>query len=79
MLRDDTEIDRVGPNGAFGTWALFDSEPRLTTAETAEECRLLFVPKDEFYDVLSDHVEMVESIFKHLVGRVRRLASVVGS
>jgi CRP-like cAMP-binding protein len=79
MLRDGEEIDRVGPNGAFGTWALFDTEPRLASAETAEESRLLFVPRDEFYDVLSDNVGMVENIFKHLVSRVRRLAAVVGN
>jgi CRP-like cAMP-binding protein len=77
MKRGVEQIDRIGPNGAFGVWALFDNQPRLTTAETAEETRLLFVPRDDFYDVLSDHVDIVEGLFRHLVQRLRRLASVV--
>ena len=77
MWRGKDEIDRIGPNGSFGVWALFDDEPRLTTATTLEESRLLYVSKDDFYDVLSDHVDIVEGLFKHLVMRIRRLASVV--
>ena len=77
MRRAGDEIDRVGPNGSFGAWALFDDEPRLTTAETAEESRLLFVSRDDFYDVLADHVDIVAGLFKHLVERLRRLATVV--
>jgi CRP-like cAMP-binding protein len=77
MRRGHEEIDRIGPNGSFGVWALFDDEPRLTTATTVGESRLLFVSRDDFYDVLSDHVDIVEGLFKHLVMRIRRLASVV--
>jgi CRP-like cAMP-binding protein len=77
MQRGKEEIDRIGPNGSFGVWALFDDEPRLTTAKTLVESRLLFVSRDDFYDVLSDHVDIVEGLFKHLVKRLRRLASVV--
>jgi CRP-like cAMP-binding protein len=77
MRRNGEEIDRISPNGAFGVWALFDDEPRLTTAESAEESRLLFVPREGFYDVLSDHVEMVAVLFKHLVQRLRKIAAVM--
>jgi CRP/FNR family transcriptional regulator len=71
------DIDHIGANGTFGVWALFDDEPRLTTAEAIEESHLLFVPRDDFYDVLADHVEMVAGLFKHLVQRLRKLAEVV--
>lgn len=77
MRRLGQDIDRILPNGAFGVWALFDDEPRLTTAESVEESRLLFVPREDFYDVLSDHVEIVAGLFKYLVQRLRKLASVV--
>ncbi len=77
MRRGREEIDRIGPNGTFGLWALFDDEPRLTTAESVEETRLLFVPREDFYDVLSDHVEMIGGLFKHLVQRLRKIAAVV--
>ena len=77
MLRGGEEIDRIGVSGSFGAWALFDDEPRLTTAEAAEESQLLFVSRDDFYDVLADHVDIVAGLFKHLVERLRRLATVV--
>jgi CRP-like cAMP-binding protein len=77
MLRGEEEIDRIGGNGSFGAWALFDDEPRLTTAEAAEETQLLFVSRDDFYDVLADHVDIVAGLFKHLVERLRHLATVV--
>jgi len=77
MQRGKDEIDRIRPNGAFGVWALFDNEPRLTTAIAAEESQLLFVSRERFFDVLSDHVDIVEGIFKQLAQRLRRLASTV--
>jgi CRP-like cAMP-binding protein len=77
MRRSGQEIDRIAANGTFGVWALFDDEPRLATAESVEETRLLFIPREDFYDVLSDHVEMVAGLFKHLVQRLRKLAVVV--
>jgi CRP/FNR family transcriptional regulator, cyclic AMP receptor protein len=77
MQRGKDEIDRIMPNGAFGVWALFDTEPRLTTASTIEESQLLFVSRERFYDVLSDHVDIVEGILKQLAQRLRRLASTV--
>jgi CRP-like cAMP-binding protein len=77
MRRSKQEIDRILPNGAFGVWALFDDEARMTTAESVEESRLLFIQREEFYDVLSDHVEIVAGIFKHLVQRLRKLAAAI--
>ena len=76
MKRGGGQIDEMQAGGSFGVWALFDNAPRLTTAVTLEETRLLFVPRDDFYEVLSDHVDMVEGIFKHLVERIRKLATV---
>lgn len=77
MRRSGEEIDRIAPNSALGVWALFDDEARMTTAESLGETRLLFVPREDFYDVLSDHVELVAALFKHLVQRLRKIAAVV--
>ena len=77
MRRSGREIDQIAPNGAFGVWALFDDEPRFTTAEAAEESRLLFVAREDFYDILADHVEIVAGLFKRLAQRLRRLAVAV--
>ncbi len=79
MRRGDEEIDRVGPNGSFGVWALFDEEPRIATAVTLEESRILFISRDDFYDVLTDHVDIMQGLFKHLVLRLRGLVTAVGN
>jgi CRP-like cAMP-binding protein len=75
IIRNNEKIDKIGPSGSFGVWALFDGQPRLTAARTAEATQLLFVAREEFYDVLADHVDITQAIFKQLVQRVRRLAS----
>jgi len=73
--RGDTTIDRIGPNGSFGVWALFDNQPRLTGTQAIEPSRLLFVQREDFVDVLSNHVDIVQSIFKQLAQRLRRLTA----
>ena len=77
MRRNGEEIGRQSQGDAFGVWALLDDEPRLTTAEAREETRLLFVSRDDFYEMLSGHLEVVEGIMKHLAQRLRRIASVI--
>ncbi len=79
MCRGNEEIDRIGPNGSFGVWALFDEEPRIATAVTMEESRILFISRDDFYDVLTDHVDIMQGLFKHLVLRLRGLVAAVGN
>lgn len=74
--RGQTVIERIGPNGSFGVWALFDNEPRLTGAEATEPSRLLFVRRDDFFDVLSSHIDIMQGIFKQLAMRLRRLTKV---
>lgn len=57
----------------FGTWALFDDEPRVVTATTLEDCVLLCIGKEEFYDLLSDHPQITQDVLKTLTMRLRRL------
>lgn len=68
-----TIIERLGPNRSFGVWALFDNEPRLTGAEATEASHLLFVRRDDFFDVLANHVDIMQGIFKQIAMRLRRL------
>lgn len=57
----------------FGTWALFDDEPRVATATTLEDTRLLRIDREDFIDLLADHVAITQSIMKTLVKRLRNL------
>jgi CRP-like cAMP-binding protein len=64
---------RAERNEVLGAWALFDPEPLNITAVAADASRLLRIGRDDFYDLLSDNVEITAAIFATLVKRFRRL------
>jgi CRP-like cAMP-binding protein len=72
------EITVVGEREALGTWSLFDDEPRVATATAAEDSRLLRVDRDEFHELLSDHIEITQAVLKYVAGRIRGLIGRVG-
>jgi CRP-like cAMP-binding protein len=80
ILDGAVELSRQGQilhvareNEVLGAWALFDEEPMPVTAKTAEDTTLLRIGRDDFYDLLSDNLEIAASIFTTLVKRFRRL------
>lgn len=73
LHRAGTEIMTAQAKDVFGTWALFDDEPRVATATTQEDCILLRLDKEEFYDLLADHSRITQDILKTLSLRLRRL------
>ncbi len=78
LHRDSEEIMAAGARDAFGTWALLDDEPRVATATVEEDARLLRVDRDDFMDLLADHSEITQGVFKTIVGRMRGLLERVG-
>lgn len=75
---DGKEVTVAGVKDAFGTWALFDEEPRVVTATASEDARLLRIYREDFYDLLADNVQITQGIFKTLVKRMRKLIERVG-
>lgn len=75
LHQEDQVITVAGPREAFGTWALFDEEPRVVDATADEETQLLRIRRDDFYDLLADHVQITQGVFKSLVHRLRNLVS----
>ena len=71
--KDGQEILTVGRGQSFGTWALFDNQPRVMTATALDDVHLLKIRSDDFYDLLSDHDEITPAIFKSVIERVNRL------
>ena len=78
MHHDEEEITTVGEREAFGTWSLFDDEPRVATATAVEDSRLLRVDRDEFLELLSDHTEITQAVLKNVAGRRWGLVGRVG-
>jgi CRP-like cAMP-binding protein len=56
-----------------GTWALVDDDPMAVTAIVKEQAHLLQITREDFFDLLADHSEIMQSIFHILVRRIRRL------
>jgi CRP-like cAMP-binding protein len=73
LLRGSTLVTEAGPNQAFGTWALFDDEPRVVSAHTAEPTEVLMIRRDEFLDVLADNVRVIQAVLRAVVRRLRSL------
>ncbi len=73
LTRDGQEVMVAGHKDVFGSWALFDDEPRVVTATTLEDGGLLKIEKEDFIDLMADHVQISQSIMKTMVQRLRKL------
>jgi CRP/FNR family cyclic AMP-dependent transcriptional regulator len=73
LSRAGQEVMVAKHKDVFGTWALFDDEPRVATATTTEDTHLLRIDKEEFIDLLADHVAITQSVLKTMVKRLRKL------
>lgn len=73
LTRGEKEVMVAGKMEAFGTWALFDDEPRVATATALETSQLLRLDKEDFIDLLADHVAITQSILKTMAKRLRKL------
>ncbi len=73
LSRAGQEVMIAQEKDVFGTWALFDDEPRVATATTLEDTRLLRIDREDFIDLLADNVAITQSIMKTLVKRLRNL------
>ena len=67
------EVMIVHAGQSFGTWALFDNQPRVMTATVIQDVQLLKIRSEAFYDLLSDHNEITPAIFRSVIERVNRL------
>jgi CRP-like cAMP-binding protein len=73
LHQGDKEVMVAGEKEAFGTWALFDDEPRVASATTLEHCHLLRIDEEDFLDLLADNVQITQGVMRSLVKRVRKL------
>src|SRR5215510_5473980 len=62
---------------AFGTLEVLDFHPRAITAKAVDRVRALKLNGQEFHDLLSLDIEMVQAVFRTLCGLVRRVLTLV--
>jgi ATP:ADP antiporter, AAA family len=70
----EKEIRQVKNHSPFGTWALFDGEPRAMTATALEDSRLLRIDRSEFTDLLSEDVRITQGVLTALARQLRKVA-----
>lgn len=78
LSRNTQEIMIAKSKDVFGTWALFDDEPQVAAAATLQESKLLRIDREDFIDLLADHVQITQGILKALVKKMRSLVGRVG-
>lgn len=71
LRRGDKTDLTVGQGEDMGVWALFDGEPHAYTARATENTHALRIAQEDFYDLLADHTEIVQTLFRTLVRRIR--------
>lgn len=73
LLKDDRPIEHARQNDVLGSWALLDPSPLPVTARAVEDTTLLRIAREDFFDLLSDNMEIASAMFSTLVKRVRAL------
>lgn len=74
LTRGSQEVTVAKSGDAFGTWSLFDDEPRVVTATARTDVTLLRLDRLDFIDLLADNVEITQAVLKGIVQRLRGVA-----
>jgi len=73
LVRNGEAIVSAGQNEVIGAWGLFDEEPMDVAVKARDDVRLLRIDREDFFDLLSDNIEIAAAIFSTLVKRFRKL------
>ena len=69
----DYTFAHLGEKEVFGELSLLDSEPRSASATCDEDCVLLKLEQQPFYEILSKDHEVLKGILQMLCSRIRAL------
>jgi ATP/ADP translocase/HEAT repeat protein len=75
--RNSTVLRQIKESEAFGSLEVLDFHPRATTAKAVDHVHALKLKGQEFHDLLSLDIEMVEAVFRMLCDRIRRTLTLV--
>ncbi|MBD3222133.1 cyclic nucleotide-binding domain-containing protein [bacterium] len=75
LRRGEQEIVRAAAGEAFGTWALFEVEARMVTAEAVDACRVLRIDREDFADLMAEDVVVAQGLLRSIARRLRELAA----
>jgi len=75
--RNGNTFREIKEKETFGNLDVLDFHPRSATAKAVDHVRALKLNGQEFHDLLSLDIEMVEAVFRMLCGLVRRMQTLV--
>jgi CRP-like cAMP-binding protein len=72
-LRHGNEpVSKVGNGHVLGMWSIFgDTDPMHITAKALEQTLVLQINEEDFFELLTDDVDMTSTMFSSLLKRVR--------
>src|SRR5215470_15892161 len=68
-------ISEVGPGEAFGSWALVDDSMRGGRADCVENGTALALDREEFYELASTDLSLLQQVVRVLAKRLRALVA----
>jgi CRP/FNR family cyclic AMP-dependent transcriptional regulator len=72
LRHGDETVSKVGSGHVLGMWSIFeDTDPMHIAARALEDIRALQINQDDFFELLSDDVDMTSTMFSSLVKRLR--------
>jgi CRP-like cAMP-binding protein len=74
VVRGGAVIARLGAGECVGEMAALDWEPRSATVRAGAPTRLVRLERNDLMDLLTDYPELVRSLARVLVERIRRTA-----
>lgn len=73
-IHDEDQLFAIlGENELLGELSILDTEPRSASATTQEECILLKLAQEPFYEILLNNAEVLKGILKTLCRRFRQM------
>jgi AAA family ATP:ADP antiporter len=57
----------IGPSGRFGVLDILSGRTRLGDAVAASDSRLLIIEAEDFFDLLSNNIEIVRALFRSVI------------
>ncbi|MDP6230514.1 MAG: cyclic nucleotide-binding domain-containing protein, partial [Candidatus Marinimicrobia bacterium] len=69
--KGDRHIASLGKGACLGEMALLDQEPRSADVTMETDTTLLKITQEDFYEIMSSNMEIMQGIVKLLTGRLR--------
>jgi CRP/FNR family transcriptional regulator, cyclic AMP receptor protein len=65
------QLTKLGEREAFGEMAILDNEPRSASVTAAKDVTCLKVEREDFYELMSEKIEIAYGIIRVLTSRLR--------